>query len=112
MPNTEPALSWGDLANLTHATQVENFGFCTCEEQEYFPFDDCPRFENVFVSWHDEPTEETLSVVAIAPSYSPDSDDPLLNDDRIFFYFTSQEEYNQAKNPEPNGFEFTIREEN
>lgn len=34
---------WSDIANLTHETQVEEFGFCTCEEQEYFPYDDCPR---------------------------------------------------------------------
>lgn len=34
---------WSDLANLTHTTQVETFGFCTCEEQEYFPYDDCPK---------------------------------------------------------------------
>lgn len=34
---------WSDLANLTHATQVAEFGFCTCEEQEQFPYDDCPR---------------------------------------------------------------------
>ena len=35
--------SWQDIANLTHATQVAEFGFCTCEEQEYFPYDDCPK---------------------------------------------------------------------
>ena len=34
---------WSDLAELTHITQVEEFGFCTCEEQEFFPYDDCPR---------------------------------------------------------------------
>jgi len=33
---------WSDMANLTHESQVELFGFCTCEEQEYFPYDDCP----------------------------------------------------------------------
>jgi hypothetical protein len=37
--------SWEYMANLTHETQVAEFGFCTCEEQEYFPFDDCPRLE-------------------------------------------------------------------
>jgi hypothetical protein len=36
-------MSWEDIANLTHETQVEIFGFCTCEEKEYFPFEDCPR---------------------------------------------------------------------
>lgn len=34
---------WSDLALLTHETQVEKFGFCTCEEQEEFPYEDCPR---------------------------------------------------------------------
>jgi len=33
---------WSDMANLTHASQVELFDFCACEEQEYFPYDDCP----------------------------------------------------------------------
>lgn len=39
-------LYWSDLAELTHETQVSNFGFCTCEEQEYFPYEDCPRKED------------------------------------------------------------------
>ena len=33
---------WSDMANLNHVSQVDIFGFCTCEEQEYFPYDDCP----------------------------------------------------------------------
>jgi hypothetical protein len=37
------AISWGELADLTHATQVERFQFCLCEEQEQFPYDDCPK---------------------------------------------------------------------
>lgn len=44
MPNTEEKVwYWSDLAELTHATQVENFSWCACEEQEYFPYDDCPK---------------------------------------------------------------------
>ena len=39
----EDVLYWSDIADLTHATQVELFNFCTCEEQEYFPYEDCPR---------------------------------------------------------------------
>jgi hypothetical protein len=31
------------MANLNHDTQVKIFGWCMCEEQEYFPYDDCPR---------------------------------------------------------------------
>jgi hypothetical protein len=109
---TEKVWYWSELADLTHATQVENFGFCTCEEQESFPYEDCPRFFHVLVSWHDDPSDKTLTNVAIAPSLSDYPDDPLLNDDRIFFYFANQEEYDQAKQPKPNGFEFRIEETN
>jgi hypothetical protein len=40
---SEDSISWGELAELTHATQVERFNFCLCEEQEQFPYEDCPR---------------------------------------------------------------------
>jgi hypothetical protein len=33
-------------ATLAHKKKVEQFNFCTCEEQEQFPYDDCPRIEN------------------------------------------------------------------
>ena len=46
MNNEDNSISWGELAELTHATQVERFNFCTCEEQEQFPYDDCPRDES------------------------------------------------------------------
>lgn len=36
-------MSMMELSQLTHATQVERFNFCTCEEKEQFPYDDCPR---------------------------------------------------------------------
>jgi hypothetical protein len=39
----QESISWGELAELTHATQVERFNFCSCEEQEDFPYADCPR---------------------------------------------------------------------
>ena len=35
--------SWQDMANLTHKTQVEEFNFCLCEEQEMFPYEDCSK---------------------------------------------------------------------
>lgn len=41
----QESISWGELAELTHATQVERFNFCSCEEQEQFPYADCPRPE-------------------------------------------------------------------
>jgi len=37
------SISWGELAQLTHVTQLARFGFCSCEEQEQFPYEDCPR---------------------------------------------------------------------
>ena len=41
---SEMSMSWGELAELqTHALQVKTFNWCGCEEQEYFPYDDCPR---------------------------------------------------------------------
>jgi hypothetical protein len=40
---SEMSISWGELAQLTHDTQVAQFGFCSCEEQEYFPYEDCPK---------------------------------------------------------------------
>jgi hypothetical protein len=42
---SEESISWGELADLTHATQVERFNWCSCEEQEDFPYSDCPREE-------------------------------------------------------------------
>lgn len=39
--------SYSELADLTHDTQVENFGWCSCEEQIYFPYADCPREKEV-----------------------------------------------------------------
>jgi hypothetical protein len=35
--------SWEEMAKLTHVTQVDIFNWCSCEEQEQFPYDDCPR---------------------------------------------------------------------
>ena len=43
---SEESMSWGEVAELTHATQVEMFSWCGCEEKEPFPYDDCPRKEN------------------------------------------------------------------
>lgn len=42
-PDFEPVMYWSDIAQLTHKTQVEKFNWCGCEEQEQFPYDDCPR---------------------------------------------------------------------
>lgn len=42
---SQKSCSWQEMADLTHATQVEIFNWCSCEEQEYFPYVDCPREE-------------------------------------------------------------------
>jgi|21_taG_2_1085346.scaffolds.fasta_scaffold00352_30 hypothetical protein len=39
----EKSHSYQDMANLTHETQVKEFNFCLCEEQEQFPYEDCPK---------------------------------------------------------------------
>ena len=40
----EDSISWGELAELTHQTQVARFGWCICEEGEEQLAEDCPRF--------------------------------------------------------------------
>jgi hypothetical protein len=40
---SQESYSWQDMANLNHDTQVEIFGWCACEEQEQFPYDNCPK---------------------------------------------------------------------
>lgn len=44
---SQEPISWSELAELTHATQVERFNWCECEEQENFPYADCPKEEAV-----------------------------------------------------------------
>ena len=40
---SQKSYSWRDMANLNHDTQVAIFGWCACEEQEQFPYANCPR---------------------------------------------------------------------
>ena len=45
-PVEDEGISWGELAQLTHATQVARFGFCTCEDSDgENPYTDCPTGE-------------------------------------------------------------------
>lgn len=41
-------MSWSEVAQLTHKTQVENFNWCWCEDNEgnENPYNDCPKEEN------------------------------------------------------------------
>jgi hypothetical protein len=38
-------MSWSELAELTHATQVERFNWCICEDNDGLenPYEDCPK---------------------------------------------------------------------
>ena len=44
---SEISISWGELAQLTHATQVAGFGWCWCEDNEgkENPYYDCIKGE-------------------------------------------------------------------
>lgn len=35
-------ISWSELAELTHVTQLERFGWCMCEDSGTFNYTDCP----------------------------------------------------------------------
>jgi hypothetical protein len=39
----DESISWSELAELTHATQVERFGWCMCEGSGTFNYTDCPK---------------------------------------------------------------------
>jgi len=41
----DKVMSCSELAGLTHATQVENFNWCWCEDNEgqENPYNDCPK---------------------------------------------------------------------
>lgn len=43
----DDSISWGELAELTHETQVARFNWCACEDNEgnENPYADCPRPE-------------------------------------------------------------------
>ena len=44
----EDSMSWGELMELTHETQVAKFNFCLCEdmnEGQETPYSDCPKGE-------------------------------------------------------------------
>ena len=39
----DESISWSELAELTHVTQVERFGWCMCEDSGTFNYTDCPK---------------------------------------------------------------------
>ena len=42
---SEESISWSELAELTHETQVYKFGWCMCEDTEphEYPYNECPK---------------------------------------------------------------------
>lgn len=42
MDKSQQSYSWGDMAAMTHATQLETFGWCMCEDAPK-AYPDCPR---------------------------------------------------------------------
>jgi hypothetical protein len=45
MATDQESMSWQEVAELTHETQVAKFDFCLCEDGPRI-YDDCPRGEN------------------------------------------------------------------
>ena len=45
--NNTDQMSMGEMANLTHSTQVGIFGYCFCEDNDgnENPYTDCPKQE-------------------------------------------------------------------
>lgn len=43
MKSSQDSFSWQEISELTHATQVEIFGWCLCEEGLVQAYDDCPQ---------------------------------------------------------------------
>jgi len=41
MKTAQDSFYWSELAELTHATQVEIFGWCACETEQK-QYNDCP----------------------------------------------------------------------
>jgi hypothetical protein len=39
---SQRSYSWSEMADLTHTTQVETFGWCACEDGQQ-TYEDCPQ---------------------------------------------------------------------
>jgi hypothetical protein len=44
MKTSQDSFYWSELAELTHDTQVQIFGWCACEDSDR-TYDDCPDKE-------------------------------------------------------------------
>jgi hypothetical protein len=61
----------------------------------------------VVISWHDEPDEAYLVTVSIDERWNS-LDDGFEDDDSIFFYFSNEAEFDDAKTGD--GYDFKIIE--
>lgn len=63
--------------------------------------------KDVTIKWHDEPEVDYLVTVSIDEEWNGLDEE----DEDIFFYFTSEQEFEEAKQIGENGYEFRIVEE-
>lgn len=66
------------------------------------------RYEEVTIAWHDDKAEVHNVLVSIDAMWNSIDDE---DDVDIFYYFASEEEFEEAKQ-EDNDYEFRIIEEN
>jgi predicted ATP-grasp superfamily ATP-dependent carboligase len=62
------------------------------------------EYKRVLIEWHDEPGVNYLTTVSIDSEWNSLDED----DDNIFFYFSKQSEFEEAKQLGKNGYEFRI----
>lgn len=65
------------------------------------------EYRQVLIEWHDEPDVKYLTTVAVDEEWTSLDED----DDGVFFYFSSEAEFEEAKKLGDNGLEFRIVEE-
>ena len=72
--------SWSELAELTHKTQVEQFGFCICEDTEphEHPYEDCPKGQTM---GYEPPLEDDIALGKDEEEIEDDELDRMLGDE-------------------------------
>ena len=64
--------------------------------------------KDVVIEWHDEPSVHYATTVAIDSEW----ESLEVDDNNIFFYFSKESEFEEAKQDGNNGYEFKIVKEN
>jgi hypothetical protein len=67
------------------------------------------EYRDVVIEWHDEPGVYYATTVAIDGEWNSLYEE---EDDGIFFYFSKESEFEEAKQDGDNGYEFRILGEN